>query len=411
MKRIIAALLALLVLLSLTACGSQSATEGSSETTEATESQATEEVTETEAAPEVPELVFGNSPNNLLQSTGTMCFAEGRVFYVSADYTLCSFLLDGSDLKEHCVVSADRLVDQAPCLNYYQGGIYYMVQKESAEGLGTMEICRYDLASGTTETIHTYSSDAGRAVAKSMIIINDTLCCAYAFAGAGTTYVDTIDLTTGARNALARGNAEGGTTNFGFDSDGTYLYMIWDGGINDACMKRVLLSALFAEAPTVEELFDRPYYPQSYVLDDGGLYAAVRLSDEETIYGFYAHEALAGSVYDLTLQEIAQVAYKSYPETEAEYISNLGFDTITTDYILDGARVSVKNTYSDCLELFCSSSLDWRASVLTAELAHGVNHPTDNYHVGEYEETLYFVLEDEAGNASLHCITADGNYQ
>ena len=401
MKKAIARMLSLLVVLSLAACGSQATTEGSNASNEQTKITETTETT----APTVEkaEVILGNSPNNLLQFNDTLCFAENRVFYLSDDYTLCSFSIDGSDWQEHCVVGDSKLFSQLPCLNYYQGGIYFMAQTKISDSVRALEIRRYDLTEGTVETIHTFTPESGLAVSKNMMIVNDTLCCAYSFSGEGKTNVEVIDLTTGKSNFVTKGAANGGTTNFGFDTDGTCLYMIWNGGINDACMKRVLLSELFEENPKVEKLFGRPYYQESYVLDDGGLYAVVGDGNSDPVYGFYSHETLSGNIYELTLQEFHPVKYKNYPETEQEYINNLGFDTITTDYILDGARVSVKSNAD--LELYYSNSLDWRESVLVAKLAQA------NHHVGEYNETLYFVLEDKDGNASLHFITADGNYQ
>lgn len=413
MKKLLSAIMCLCLIGTLVACGNQATTDGGNQaiTDEgSTTNKQTQDIS-AESDEEIKEVIFGNSPNNLLQSTDTMCFAENRVFYLNCDYSLCSFQMDGSDWQEHCVISNSKLFEQNPCLNYYQGGIYFMAGVKISDTVRALEIRRYDLTEGTVEVIYTFTPESGFAISKNMLIVDDNLCCAYSFSGEGKTNVEVINLTTGKSNSITSGKAEGGTTNFGFDTDGIYLYMIWDGGVNDAGMKRVLLSELYEENPTVEKLFDRPYYQESYVLDDGGLYAAVRNSDDETIYGFYSHEVLSGEAYELTLQEIAPVTYKNYPETEQEYINNLGFDTTTTDYILDGARVSVKNTNNGGLELYHSNNFDWRESVLVAKPAHGANSPTNHYHVGEYEEILYFVLEDENGDATLHSITANGNYQ
>lgn len=410
MKRLFALLLSATIALCSIGCGSTTADGENSKT-----DGSSQDVIQSGGEVKNEEIIFGNSPNNLLQFTGTMCFGENRVFYLNYDYVLCSFKPDGSDWQEHCAVDTDKQYGgQSICMNYYNGGIYFMATKDISDTTSVLNICRYDIAKNTVETIYTVEPEGGSGYVfqSNMLIFNDNLCFAYSIAGKNE-YVEVIDLTTGKSNSITSGKSGGGTTNFGFDTDGKYLYMIWDGGINEAGMKRVLLSELYDENPEVEKIFDRPYYTASYVLDDGGLYAAVRDKNENTIYGFYSHETLSGNVRELTLKKIAEVSYISYPETEEERINDLGFDTTTSNYILDGARVSVK-VGTGKLGIYYSSNLDWRESVLTAEPEYGRNlmitYSTRYYHIGEYDETLYFVLEDLDGNASLHSLTADGKY-
>lgn len=405
MKRFLSLLLAVLMVSSLAACGDQ-ATDGESGTTDASIQDVSSSETVTKK-----EIIWGNNPNNLLQTSDALCFGEDRVFYMSSACTLCSFRMDGSDWQEHYVVSDDKWSMPTLCLNYYNGGIYFTSENEVSDTVTTLEICRYDITKGTVETIHTFAHESARAFPENMIIFNDTLCCAYYVSDTKRVCVEAIDLTTGKSNLIAQGASSiGGTSAFGFDTDGTYLYMIWNGGINEACIRRVLLSALYDEEPTVEQMLKRPYYRNSYILEDGGLYAAALDKDENGTYGFYSHETLAGSTREVTLKEIAQISYRTYPETEEERLGNLGFGYYSNGYILDGARVCVE-TNNKNLRLFYAKGLDWRESVCVAEPSHGMTNPTKHYHMGEYNETLYIVLEDDDGNASLHFMTADGNYQ
>lgn len=89
------------------------------------------------------DITFGNLPNNIFQSTASLCFAEGRVFYIrEKDYMLCSFNPDGSDFREHCTITGTEYIVNAPipCLNYYSGCIYYTVYADAIGEIDPSEV-------------------------------------------------------------------------------------------------------------------------------------------------------------------------------------------------------------------------------------------------------------------------------
>ncbi len=414
MKQILSVFLACLMLFSLVACSSQTTSEGSKLPDQSQQNQGTPSADNPTTYP-AKEVTFGNLPNNLLQSTSSLCFAENRVFFLNSDHMLCSLQMDGTDLQEHCPINQDSLFPISAKLNAYAGGIYFTedIEATDQDTVDSCEIRRYDLASGTVETVY---SVAG-ASAENMLIINDTLCFAYYLVDVSTrkgrVYVEVLDLTSGKTNALIDKSTNGYGGNFGFDTDGTYLYLIWNGGINDRGLHRVLLSEIFDEDPDIEQLFGRPYYPESYLLDNGGLYAVIRESDDRIIYGCYSHEALSGDKFTLAPEELSTVSYdQDNLRTEQSKINNLAFDTGTKHYLLGNARVSVRSAEKGCLEIFYSDNLDWRASVLVAEPTHRTTlYIQSCYALGEYQDVLYIVLEGEDGTPALHTLTADGKYQ
>ncbi len=415
MKRIIALILAFLMVLPIVACSGQpSDTDNDKKDNDEKDNYSEDNGSESNGKTDV---TFGNLPNNIYQSTDSLCFAEGRVFYVrKKDYMLCSFKLDGSDFLEHCTITIndDPIIGASPCLNYYSGGIYYTVCADSIGEITPSDVRRYDLKSGEIETVYSVVPEAGEKGAKvsteSMLIINDTLCYSYYVhdfsTNNGRIYVDTIDLTTGKAYPLT---SSGDSFKFGFDTDGTYLYLIWNG--KDAVVssvKRVLLSELYKENPEVENILGRSYYPYSYVLDNNGLYALIKKSSDEIIYGFYSHEALAGDKFTLEPETIATVTYNNNSGTEEATIDNLGFDN-GSHYMLKDARVTL-DAYDHHLRIFYSKNLDWRESTLVADPEYNNAIYRTRYY-GEYNDTLYFVIEDSEGTTSLHFLTADGNYQ
>lgn len=413
MKKIISLILALLMLLPIVACSSQpSDTDDDKNGNDSENNSSQGDGSESNGKTDI---TFGNMPNNIFQSTSSLCFAEDRVFYVrEKDYMLCSFKLDGSDFLEHCTITEDTINGAKPCLNYYSGGIYYTVWADVIGEIEPSEIRRYDLKSGEIETVYSVVPEAGakgaRVSTESMLIINDTLCYSYYVhdfsTNDGMIYVDTIDLTTGKAYPLT---SSCDSFKFGFDTDGTYLYLIWNGKLaTGSSVKRVLLSELYKENPEVENILGRSYYPYSYVLDNNGFYALIKKSSDETIYGFYSHEALAGDKFTLAPEAIATVTYNNNSGTEEATIDNLGFDD-GSHYMLKDARVTL-DAYDHHLRIFYSKNSDWRESTLVADPEYNNAIYRTRYY-GEYNDTLYFVIEDSDGTTSLHFLTADGNYQ
>ena len=405
--RLLALFLAAIFLFGMVGCGADKAPESSepessqdvSAANEAEEPEKAEEPAETEIPAEEPEeperidVVFGNKPNNLYQSSSAPCFGEGRIYYINRDNELASFALDGSDHLVHGSVGTVPDHTTPSGLNYYQNAVYFVVTVEEPEARYP-EIRRFDLASNEVEPIASMigNSEYNVTTANGLAIINDDLYYSY-YEGSianGRIVAGVISLTSDQTNTIKTISSPCGVHQFVFDSDGKYLYM----RSNDmGTVYRLPLSHVYDEEPECEQvLFGTA--DNSLTFDDGGFYVVVAKEDHSISYGFYDYEkANAQWEYDLVMDTISDTA----EDQEQLFLTN--------HYVLGQSMVCVSNAGS---VLYSASADDLHLSDLVKLDFAYENGYGYVYWLGEYEDVLYVVSGTEDGEV-LQAIAPDGS--
>ena len=355
------------------------------------------------AAPEAAaELTYGNDPNNLYQLNDTVCFGNGRVFYINFRNEVASFAMDGSDPKVHGAIGEiSQGSSGAIAPNWYEGRVYYMITQYRADYTRYVEIRSMDVETGEETQVAVYDG-SDHPAANGMLIIGDDLFYSCYDNGTDLTTVTVQDLVTGESNlVLDRTTAHGGSGHAGFASDGTNLYLYINNGVH--MVFKVPMSAIYDSEPPCQQV--AAVSMTSTVLTGDGMYTDYTdPSTRESSYVFYAYENSG----------------ENWPhETVLDHVDADGDTGSEEGIIRNLIWYSAKWMLGDALaaeaqfnrNLYYAPSVDYTQSVSAGELDFESSAANGNgLHAGTCEDVLYLVLEN-GDSASFHTLTADGTYQ
>ena len=395
----------------LTGCGSKKDAGSDKDTGNPTQ---TETVGETVATGEVPaserveteeavtQPVYGNDPNNLFQMDNTVCFGNGRVYYINFSDEVASFALDGSDAAVHGVIgNLSEGSYGGSALNWYNGKVYYMITQYREDYTRFVEVRSMDVETGEETQIAVYDN-SDNPTSNSMLIIGDNLFYSCYDTNTKTTSVTVQNLITGESNLiLEMTTSSAGLGHAAFASDGANLYLYIYNGFYS--VYKMPMSAVYDSEPSCEQV--AVVSLNSTVLTGDGMYTDhTDGNTHESSYVFYAYENSGENwPYETVLDHVAADGDTG---DEEGIIRNLIW--YSTKWMLGDALVSEAQFNRN---LYYASSVDYTQSVSVSGLSfeQSAQNGTGLY-AGEYEDVLYLILEDENG-VSFHTLAADGTYK